>query len=212
MSLLCNDYPSPYYLTYLQCKERNGLINAGVKGELIVYWSIKDIPLNDDEFRRVPLIRYSYVFNLSQTNLFTDKTNAIKIVSCEHLISKLKIQPIIKHNISRCYYSPVEDYISLPMITDFDSAGEYYSSLFHELIHWSGHSSRLNRQLDTATEELVAEIGSSYLCGLCGIDNSVIDNQASYIQAWTKSADNPQLVFVKAAALASQAVNYIIVS
>ncbi len=181
-----------------------------MKGELIVYWSIKDIPATDDEFRRVPLIRYSYVFNLSQTNLFIDKTDTIKIVSCEHLISKLKVQPIIKHNISRCYYSMNEDYISLPMITDFDSAGEYYSSLFHELIHWSGHSSRLNRQFDTATEELVAEIGSSYLCGLCGIDNCVIDNQASYIQGWMVKADNLSPVLIRASSLASEAVEYLI--
>lgn len=186
------------------------MINPGSKGELVVYWSIKDIPFNEDEFRRVPLIRCSYVFNLSQTNLFTDKSDSLKIYSCEELLSQLKCQPIIKHNITRCYYSQTEDYISLPMINDFDCATEYYSSLFHELVHWTNHPTRLNRQLDEATEELVAEIGSAYLCGMCGIDNSVIDNQSAYLHAWTKNAADISTVLIKAVALASKAVDFII--
>ena len=186
------------------------MINAGAKGEMIVYWSIKSIPLNEDEFRRVPLIRYSYVFNLSQTSLFTDKSDALKIHSCEELLRQLKYQPVIKHNISRCYYSETEDYISLPAITDFDCASEYYSSLFHELIHSSGHPARLNRRLDRALEELVAEIGSAYLCGLTGISNEVVDNQTSYIDSWSSMISKEPYALIIASRLAQEAAEYLL--
>jgi antirestriction protein ArdC len=209
LSLLINDFPSPYYLTFLQCKERKGLINTGSKGELIVYWSINDVALKDEEVRRIPFIRYSHVFNLSQTNLFHDKTDGYKIVSCEELLSRLNTQPVIKHNISKCYYSPLGDYISLPLITDFDSNEEYYSALFHEIIHWTGHQSRLNRNDDYAFEELIAEIGCSYICGLCGLSEASLNNQVSYIDHWlTKLKSNPDYIIL-ASQKAQKAVEFL---
>lgn len=100
----------------------------------------------------------------------------------------LQVKPVIKHNIRGCYYSPTEDYISIPPIRDFDSKEEYYSALFHEIIHWTGHPSRLNREAsgrygseDYAYEELVAELGAAYLCAMCGISGNTLSNHASYI-------------------------------
>lgn len=209
LALLINDFPSPYYLTFLQCKERNGLINSGSKGELIVYWSINDIALKDEEVCRVPFIRYSHVFNLSQTNLFIDKADENKIVSCEELLSALTTQPVIKYNISKCYYSPIDDYISLPLITDFDSREEYYSSLFHEIIHWTGHTSRLDRHLDKAEEELVAEIGSSFICGLTGLTVKTLNNQVSYIHGWLNNQDSNPSYIIQASQKAQKAVEFL---
>lgn len=196
ISLLLNEYPSPYYLTFLQCKEKGGMINKGEKGYPVVYWKIMnndilDAKTNELKSSKIPFIRYSYVFNLYQTTLYSESTAPL-IQECESIINNMKPKPIIKHNSVRCYYSPQEDYISLPRIEDFESREEYYSSLFHELIHWTGHPSRLNRAADKsdkdvyAYEELIAEIGSAYLCSLCGISNTIIDNQASYIQGWIK--------------------------
>lgn len=72
-------------------------------------------------------------------------------------------------------------------MSQFTSREEYYSSLFHELVHWTGHQSRLNRQnLDYATEELVAELGASYLCAIAGISQAVINNQTAYINDWLR--------------------------
>jgi len=209
LSLLTNDYPSPYYLTFLQCQQRGGRINTGEKGHLIVYWSIKEILDEEENLRQVPIIRYSYVFNLSQTTLYEDKTTSLKINTCEEIIRKAS--PVIKHNISQCYYNPKEDIISLPTIENFESKEEYYASLFHELIHWTGHQSRLNRKkTDYAYEELIAEIGAAYLCGITQISNQTLANQSAYIEGWIKRIKNEPKVLLKAAAEAHKAVNYIL--
>jgi antirestriction protein ArdC len=189
ISLILKDYPSPYYLTFLQCKERSGTINRGSSGCPVIYWEVKEFPSTseDEKQKRVPIVKLSYVFNLSQTFLHEETTSPI-ILSCEELIAQMPLKPIIKHNIRGCYYSPAEDYISIPKIDDFDTKEEYYSALFHEIIHWTSHPTRLNRtdsvkygDNEYAYEELVAELGSAYLCSLCGISNVTLSNHASYI-------------------------------
>ena len=87
---------------------------------------------------------------------------------------------------------------------------------FHELVHWTGHKSRLNRQLthdikddDYSFEELIAEIGSSYLCGLCGIENT-LNNSAAYLNGWSKIGKMDKSFIPKAAIQAQKAVNYLI--
>ena len=72
LNLCLNEYPSPYYLTYLQCKELGGYVNRGERGSWVIYWDIKEFPEAQDqsESRRVPIIKRSIVFNLAQTSLF----------------------------------------------------------------------------------------------------------------------------------------------
>lgn len=221
LTLLLNDLPSPYYLTFLQCKEKGGMIKKGAKGYPVIYWKINEyctINAETDEMinKTYPFIRFSYVFNLSETNLYNEN-EAPKIEECESIIAGMKIKPVIKHNISKCYYNPVEDYISIPRIEDFESREEYYSSLFHEIIHWTGHPSRLNRSTgrygtkEYAYEELIAEIGSAYLCSLCGIANKIIDNQTSYIQGWIRlMKENPRII-MEASKEAGRAVEIVTV-
>jgi antirestriction protein ArdC len=131
-------------------------------------------------------------------------------------MESLAVKPVVRHNISRCYYAPAEDYISLPGIEDFDLPEEYYSSLFHELIHWTGHPRRLNRfqSIDESDsysfEELVAEIGSAYLCGLACVSPKILDNQAAYINGWLHKLSDDKDFFIKAAMKSQEAVNFII--
>ena len=217
--LLLNNFPSPYYLSFLQCKQKQGMINKGERGTQVIYYEVKKYPDRKDpeKLKNVPLLRYSTVFNLSQTSLYKpDTEEKTTILSCEEVISKMNPQPVIKNNLGHCYYAPGEDYISIPAIQDFDSSGEYYSSLFHELIHWTGNERRLNRLParknadNTMSEELVAEIGSAYLCGLCGIESSVIDNQASYISSWLHGLNDDPMLFLNASVSAQKAVSFII--
>ncbi len=217
--LLLNNYPSPYYLSFLQCKLKRGMLNKGAHGTQIIYYEVKVYPDRKDpeKLKNIPLLRYSTVFNLSQTSLYKPDTEEKAIIlSCEEVISQMNPQPVIKNNIGHCYYAPVDDYISVPAINDFQSSGEYYSSLFHELIHWTGNEKRLNRLParkdvnNTMSEELVAEIGSAYLCGLCGIESSVIDNQASYIASWLKGLNDDPMLFLNASVVAQKAVSFII--
>ena len=217
--LLLNNYPSPYYISFLQCKQKQGMINKGAHGSQIIYYEVKKYPDRKDpeKLKNIPILRYSTVFNLSQTSLYkSDIEEKTKILSCEEVISNMNPKPVIKNNIGHCYYAPADDYISIPAIQDFDSSGEYYSSLFHELVHWTGSEKRLNRlpsvkDANTKSyEELVAELGSSFLCGVCGIESSVIDNQSSYIGSWLKGLDGNPMMFVNASVAATKAVSFIL--
>lgn len=209
ISLLMNDYASPYYLTFLQCKEKQGKVLPGQKGSLVIFWSLKEIIDSEEDSKLVPLLRYSYVFNLTQTDLYKEGEASFLKIKCEELLKSLKIQPVIRNNISRSYYSPTEDYISLPCVKDFSSLDEYYSTLFHELIHWTGHKSRLNRLLDKPAEELVAEIGAAYLSAISGIENNVIDNQVAYIKSWLKIVKSANGGLLECTKHAQTAINYL---
>jgi antirestriction protein ArdC len=214
ISLILKDYPSPYYLTFLQCKERSGTINRGSSGCPVIYWEVKEFPSasEDEKQKRVPIVRLSYVFNLSQTSLYNE--NILEtILSCEELIARMPVKPIIKHNIRGCYYSPAGDYISIPKIEDFETKEEYYSALFHEMIHWTGHETRINRiasgrygDNDYAYEELVAELGAAYLCSLCGISNMTINYHASYINGWLKLMKRDARMLLKASTETGRAI------
>jgi len=221
LSLLTNDFASPYYLTFLQCSQKEGKILKGAKGIPIIFWKIMDRGTEEkdlsDEMRQVPLARLSHVFNLTQTDLYKDNADHLRIYSCESIIEGMgDRRPVIKHNPVRSYYSSKKDYISIPKIDDFHNPDEYYSTLFHELIHWTGNINRLNRlsiisDVDRySLEELTAEIGSAYLCGLTGIESNVIDNQSSYVEGWYRNLQSNPDVLIKASLQAQRAVDYII--
>jgi len=102
----------------------------------------------------------------------------------------------------------------------FPQQAEYYSTLFHELTHATGHSSRLNRKTLTeydgfggqnySREELVAEMGASFLCGMAGIETQTIDNSAGYIASWLRALKEDKRMVVTAAAQAHKAADYIL--
>ena len=108
----------------------------------------------------------------------------------------------------------------MPQIETFVSSEEYYSTLFHEATHATGHEKRLNRQGITESapfgtpcyskEEFVAEMGAAFLCGFTGIDYATIDNLASYIQGWLSKLRNDRKLVILAAAQAQKAANYIL--
>lgn len=120
---------------------------------------------------------------------------------------------------NKAFYSPLLDIVNIPSITKHKNAESYYSTLFHELIHSTGHKNRLNRfhdnkdnnfgSKDYSKEELIAEIGASMLCGESGIVNETIDNSVSYLDSWIKQLENDSTLIVKAAAQAQKACNYI---
>lgn len=170
---------------------------------------------NSKGVARVPYLKYSYAFNLSQTSLYNAAESNTGIISADELISQMQNIPLIKNNYRRCSYNLIDDYISLPFINGFDSTGEYYSALFHEIIHSTGHPSRLNRisihdsKDEYSEEELVAELGSAYLCSMCGISNEVLDNQAAYLQGWYGKLSSDPSILIRASIQAKNAVGYL---
>ena len=144
------------------------------------------------------------------------------IKDCEEIIKNYPNKPKIAHDQNnRCFYRPSADAVHMVKPEKFISKEEYYSTFFHELIHSTGHKSRLNREGVSGThffgsheyskEELVAELGSTFLCGISGIDrSSVIKNSASYIKSWKSKLSKNEDWILWAGSRSSKAVEYIL--
>lgn len=222
------DYGSPYWLTFKQVKELKGYIRQGEKGTLIVYWNWHKVVIQqmEEEIEKLaPFLRYYKVFNIEQCEglqaaIPESKDNFNPIAECEKVVREMPNPPIIRQGKSTACYIPVEDVVNMPRPSLFESEQEYYCALFHELIHSTGHQKRLDRKgviglnrfssKEYSKEELIAEIGASFLCGYTGIDNKTIDNSASYIQNWLEKLDNGKRLIIIAAAQAQRAVDYVL--
>ncbi len=110
--------------------------------------------------------------------------------------------------------------MEIPICENFTSEENYYSTLFHELTHSTGHKKRLNRKevaftqrfgsCNYAEEELVAEIGASFLCSYAGIENKTIDNSTAYIQNWLKVLNDDRKMVINAASRAEKSMRHIL--
>lgn len=142
------------------------------------------------------------------------------IVEAEAIINGYQGRPEIKHGFTKACYNSIEDVVKMPNKSAFVNPAGFYNVLFHEEIHGTGHSTRLNRETLTtaapfgsknyAREELVAEMGAAYLCGISGIAHATIENSAAYIQGWRDSISKDSKLVVLATAQAQKAVNYIL--
>ena len=187
--------------------------------------------LPESVVKRVPLLRYYRVFNGKdvegiQFNLQEVKIgravpdNAPENQAAQSIVENYPNAPEIKHGGNRAYYSPPADYVQMPNASNFDSANDYYRTLFHELIHSTGHPSRLNRELNTnhkseayAKEELTAEMGAVFLSAWAGILWYNNKNHAAYLKGWNnviEEAENDNKFIMQAAAAAQKATDYIL--
>lgn len=224
-------YKSPYWLTFNQAKQKGGNVKKGEKGTQIVFWktfSIKEKNENGEiKDKDIPFLRTSYIFNVEQCeNLKIEESGNVELIQhnsideCEKILQKFPLgMPELKHQQERAFYSPSLDYINMPKMGLFDTAEEYYNTLFHESVHATGHKSRLNRQTLTdihyfgdenySQEELVAEMGASYMSAICGIEKVTIDNSASYLSNWIAAIRKDNKLILKAASQAQKAVDFL---
>jgi antirestriction protein ArdC len=216
----------PLFLTYLQVKELGGYIRRGSKSIEVIYWKTLEFS-EEEQVKRIPFLRYYNVFNIDCVDGVKLKLPSTYINEpiqfCETIINEMPSKPVIEQGGDQPYYNWKEDRIKIPRRENFPLVDEYYATLFHELAHSTGHSSRLNRETcmkpsvygsrDYSKEELVAEISTCFLCGEAGISNNTIDNSAAYIQFWlerlTHMLREDNKAFVKAAALAQKATDFI---
>lgn len=226
-------YTSPFWLSFKQAKQLGGGINKGEKGCPVVFWKWieKKDPhrLPGEVVEKIPFLRYYTVFNVDQCNnldeskipQLEEETREFSVIEeAELILANMPKVPLIEHVESRAYYMPMSDKVNMPRKELFKSDEEYYSTLFHELTHSTGHSSRLNRsgitELDSfgshsySKEELCAELGAAYLCGSAGIGERIIENSAAYIQGWISRLRNDKKFIVTAAAQAQKASDYIL--
>lgn len=220
-------YEAPYWLTFKQARDRDGCVKKGERGHPCVFWKWLEHENTDTgETERHPFLKYYTVFNVQQCDrieypsLTREPQPFSPITRCENVVASMPRGPPIHHGGGRACYQPSTDEVHMPNRERFDSSEEYYSTLFHELVHSTGHPSRLRRSGITETivfgsrtyskEELIAEMGATFLCGHTGIENAVIDNSASYLASWLGRLRNDSRLVVQAAAQSQKAVDYVL--
>ena len=227
--LMAQGFESPYWMSYKQAESLGGNVQKGQKGTAIVFWNVYSpkVKVGEKEEKRFTL-RYYKVFNAEQCDLPEGTIPEIKadenvvepIVACEQIVADMQNAPMIKEGEPKAFYRQSEDLVNMPKRNLFDGSEEYYSTLFHELGHSTGHPSRLGRfsenerhcfgSADYSQEELIAEFTAAFLCGEAGVVMHTIDNSAAYIKGWlTKLRDDNKFVF-QAAGKAQKAADYIL--
>ena len=236
--LACMPYSSPYWMTFKQCVDKGGHVIKGSKSTPVIFWkwldhndagtdADADATATETANGKIPMLRFYNVFNLEQTvgieqpPAMTETINTFTpIERAEQIIAGMPNMPLIQHMGNRACYNPLSDTVTLPHQTAFQLPEEYYCTAFHELSHSTMAENRLNRKATTqvhkfgdeaySKEELVAECGASFLCGHAGIENTTIENSASYIQGWLMALKNDKTLLVHAAAQAQRSTDYIL--
>ncbi len=225
-------YKSNLWATFNQVTQKGGRVIKGQHSTPVIYWKLLEFEKKEinpktgkHKVDKVPLLRYYHVFNLDQTEGITIKKEDRVIennVSADGIIKKYGKQIEIKYSGSRAFYYPKEDYIQIPSRPDFFSDAEFYATHFHEMVHSTGHTKRLNRFTNVdafnsifgsesySKEELVAELGSAYLCAKVNILPKVLKNTGAYIRGWLKALKDDKTLLVSAGGKAQGAVNYIL--
>jgi antirestriction protein ArdC len=222
-------YSAPVWATYRQWAEIGAQVRKGEKSSLVVFYKEYDVEpdTNDetDDGRRF-VARASSVFNAAQVDGYAlpgapEPLGAIeRIANVDTLVSATGAD--IRHGGERAFYSRSGDYIQMPgeelfCGTQTLSRSEgFYAVLVHELTHWSGAEHRLNRTFGKrfgdkayAAEELVAEIGSAFLCAELGITQDVRPDHAQYLAQWLELMKADSRAIFTAAASASRAADYL---
>lgn len=226
------------WASFKQWSSLGGKIRKGEKSSMVVFWKpfvVTETKENEngetETTKRMSFVlRYYNVFHISQVEgvdpLPESELNDIEPIDAAEKIRQdyvarehIKIEEVAGN---RAFYSPMMDYINVPQLGQFREANEFYSTLFHEMTHSTGHKSRLNRfdnntklapfgSEDYSKEELVAEMGSAFLCNTAGIEtNGTLRNSAAYLQSWLNVLKGDKKFIVSAASKAQKAVNYIL--
>jgi antirestriction protein ArdC len=221
-------FGSPSWMTFKQALELNAHVRKGEKGSLVVYAnSITKTEQNDageDIEREIHFLKGYTVFNCDQIEGLPAQyyvkpepkfTPVQRIDHAEAFFVATGFQ--IRYGGNRAYYAQEPDYIQMPPIESFVDAEHFYATLAHEAVHATKHPTRLERDFGRKTwgdegyarEELVAELGSAFLCADLELTPDVRDDHASYIASWVEVLQNDNRAIFAAAAHAQRAVDYL---
>ena len=223
----CNEWG-----TFKQWNDLGYKIKKGSKGTHVYYWELREKKvswLTEGEkakylaTKKLPtylLQKFAFVFNGVQIEDF--KFEAIKqhktkldqndVIMIEKFIENTGAH-IVHGSQDGAYYDRFMDFITMPDKTDFFTDLDYYSTKLHELTHWSMTKDRTDRVaegLDYATEELVAEIGSAFLCAHLGISKTPRKDHAKYLNAWIQKIEDSEKALTKAFTLAQKSLDCLI--
>ena len=217
------------YATFKQIQQEGGRVKKGAKSSMVVFWKwLEQEDEETKEIKKIPFLRYYNVFHIDQCEGIKAKHSkplpniaqpdeAAEAIARDYL-TRSGVR-LIHEEGNRAFYRPSTDSITLPLLAQFKNTAEYYSTLFHEMTHSTGHSSRLDRLTKVAAfgseeyskEELVAEIGAAALVNHAGLEtSSSLTNSAAYIQSWLKALQDDKRLIVSASGRAEKAVNLIL--
>ncbi len=223
--LMSMGFESPNWLTYRQAVQLGGNVKKGEKSCPVVFW--KPMQVTDEEsgeVEKIPFLRLYHVFNVCQCDGLKnvpdpDEVNFVATEAAE-IVAEMPQAPVIKHGMTQAYYAPHQDIVGMPEVKRFKTEEAYHASLFHELVHSTGHEKRLKRASimerngfgsdPYCKEELVAELGSAFLCGQAGIMERTVESSAAYIQNWLSRLQDDKTLIVYAAAQAQKAADFIL--
>lgn len=221
-------YSSNAFVTYKQAQKLGGNVKKGEKGHLVIFWKFIEKTERDGNGRqtkeRIPLLKHFTVFNLDQC----EGINADKIKSPEksshHTTGTEALDLVtntgatVNHGGDVACFMPSQDIVCMPHQTQFKSEDHYSATLLHEATHWTGHKSRLDRDFSGrfgseayAFEELVAELGSAYLCASLNIR---LDNlqHPQYLANWLRVLKSDKKAIFTASSKAAKAADFILTS
>lgn len=211
-----SEHTSTGWLTYKQAQDAGGQVRKGETGTTVILFKPIKITENNETIKSIPLMRAFSVFNVDQIDnleLKIDVRPAVEFTSNE-MADKLLSQATIEHGGDRACFIPSIDKINMPVKTDFKSTSDYYATALHELTHWSGHPSRLDRVKGNkfgdesyAFEELVAELGASFLCSDCSIDGKL--QHENYIASWIRVLKSDKKAIFNASSQARKSCEFL---
>jgi antirestriction protein ArdC len=223
--LLAMGYESPHWLTFRQAMQLGGNVKKAEKSSPVVFWKQMKIEEKETEAsKRIPLLRLYHVFNVAQCeglkNVPASDETVFAVTEAAEIVTKMPQPPVVKHGLSHAFYNPTNDMVGMPEPQRFTTEDGYHATLFHELVHATGHETRLKRQSITerngfgtdpyCKEELIAELGSAFLCGQAGIVERTIDSSAAYLDGWLAKLKDDRTLIVYAAAQAQKAADFIL--
>lgn len=220
------------YATFKQWEQIGGRIKKGEKAEIVVFWKMQDVQEREEGelvIKSVPILRYYNVFHISQvdnvlplpkTEEFDTKPIQRAELVLRDYIEREQITLSVEAS-DRAFYRSSDDSITIPAITQFEQAEEYYSTAFHECGHSTMKATRCNRECenrsaffgteDYSKEELIAEITSAAILHSMGLETpETFQNSAAYIQNWLKVLKNDRRFIVSASGKAEKAAKYIL--
>lgn len=222
-------YASPTWMTFRQALALGGHVRKGEHGATVVYANRivredADVPEGEDGVRSIPFLKAYTVFNVAQIEGLPEAYAPAPepVVSTERRIAAVEAfvattGAAVRHGGDRAFYAPGPDHVQMPHLAAFPAAEDYYATLLHELTHWTGHASRLNREFGAAQgddryarEELVAELGAAFLCADLGMSLRPREDHAGYLAGWLKVLRADHRAIFSAAAHAQRACDLLL--
>ncbi len=227
---MARGFGSPMWMTFRQASELDAHVRKGESGTTVVYASrftkTEFDPQGGEVERDIPFLKAYTVFNCDQIDGLPDHyynrpepviDPVERIAEADRFFANTGA--VIRHGGAKAFFSPSSDHVQMPPFETFRDAASYYAVLGHECVHWAGASHRLDRDLsryhkdrtERAREELVADIGASFLCADLGIvpEMEPRPDHASYVQSWLTVLEGDRKAIFQAAAHAQRAVAYL---